>query len=63
MTAEKEGVSIYDVMNRLVEQSPAGAKGLVFLPRNYVKRYHQVPRMESGGIFSCYVFGRLCLSC
>lgn len=30
--AEKEGVSIYDVMNRLVEQSPAGAKGLVFLP-------------------------------
>ena len=32
MTAEKEGVSIYDVMNRLVEQSPAGAKGLVFLP-------------------------------
>lgn len=32
VTAEKEGVSIYDVMNRLVEQSPAGAKGLVFLP-------------------------------
>jgi sugar (pentulose or hexulose) kinase len=29
VTAEKEGVSIYDVMNRLVEQSPAGAKGLV----------------------------------
>ena len=28
VTAEKEGVSIYDVMNRLVEQSPAGAKGL-----------------------------------
>lgn len=32
VTAEKEGVSIYDVMNRLVEQSPAGAKGLIFLP-------------------------------
>ena len=30
--AEKEGGSVYDVMNRLVEQSPAGAKGLVFLP-------------------------------
>ena len=26
VTAEKEGVSIYDVMNRLVEQSPAGSE-------------------------------------
>ena len=30
--AEKEGVSVYEVMNRLVEASPAGAKGMIFLP-------------------------------
>ncbi|MDO5589962.1 MAG: xylulokinase [Lachnospiraceae bacterium] len=30
--AAEEGTSVYEVMNRLVEQSPAGAKGLVFLP-------------------------------
>ena len=30
--AEKEEISVYEVMNQLVEQSPPGAKGLVFLP-------------------------------
>ncbi len=30
--AEKEGTSVYDILNRLVMRSPAGAKGLVFLP-------------------------------
>lgn len=30
--AAEEGTSVYEVMNRLVEQSPAGAKGLIFLP-------------------------------
>lgn len=30
--AEQEGGSVYDILNRLVMHSPAGAKGLVFLP-------------------------------
>ncbi len=30
--AKKDGISPYDEMNRLVEQSPPGAKGLIFLP-------------------------------
>lgn len=30
--AEEIGESVYEVLNRLVMQSPAGAKGLVFLP-------------------------------
>lgn len=30
--ADREEISVYEVMNRLVEQSPVGAKGLIFLP-------------------------------
>lgn len=30
--AKEQGKSVYDILNQLVEKSPAGAKGLVFLP-------------------------------
>ena len=30
--ARMEGTSVYEKMNRLVRKSPAGAKGLIFLP-------------------------------
>jgi len=32
MEAEEQGISVYDLMNRKIEQVPAGAKGLVMLP-------------------------------
>lgn len=30
--AKEKGISVYDILNKLVEESPAGAKGLIFLP-------------------------------
>lgn len=30
--ALEEGVSVYEILNRLVKESPAGARGLLFLP-------------------------------
>ncbi len=30
--AKEQGISVYDILNQLVGQSPSGAKGLIFLP-------------------------------
>ena len=35
--AKETGESVYEILNRLVTESPAGAKGLVFLPKFKLK--------------------------